>query len=78
MLGVGGAAAVAEKHQLAAAADGRNTSRHQSGESRGQRAFRLAGDVVVLGEFTFEERGDVHLRYAASPRNSGTASRNAW
>ena len=42
MLGVGGAAAIAEEHQLAAAADRFDASRHQAGEGAGQARLRCA------------------------------------
>ena len=55
VLGIGGAAAIAEQHQLAAAADRGDASREQPGEGIGERGLRCPRDGIVLGEFGFEE-----------------------
>jgi hypothetical protein len=55
MLGVGGAAAVAEEHQLAAAADRFDASADQTGEGARQRRLGAARGVVMFGEFRFKE-----------------------
>ena len=74
MLGVGGAAAIAEQHQLAAAADRRDAGADQAGEGGAERAFRLARNVVMLGEFGFEEGGEIHFM---RPRRGIPAPRRA-
>ena len=78
MLRIAGATAIAEEHQLAAAADRCNASADQAGKSGGQRRFGAPRGVVMFGKFGFEKRCEVHgfCFQAASPRNSGTASRS--
>ena len=55
MLGVAGAAAIAEEHQLAAAADRFDASANQTGEGAGQCRLGATRDVVMLGKFRFEK-----------------------
>jgi hypothetical protein len=55
MLGISRAAAVAEEHQLAAAADRLDAGADQAGEGGGQRRFGAPLHVVMLGEFGFEK-----------------------
>ena len=55
MLGIAGAAAIAEEHQLAAAADRFDASRDQAGEGVRQCCFAAPRVIVMFGEFGFEE-----------------------
>jgi hypothetical protein len=55
MLGISCAAAIAEEHQLAAAAHRLDAGADQAGEGIRQCRFSAPRNVVVLGEFAFEK-----------------------
>jgi hypothetical protein len=77
MLGIGGAPPVSEKHQLTAAFDRLRAGFYKGRKVFSQRCFSTSGNVVMFREFRFEKCAKIHSRFpqAASPRNSGTASR---
>jgi hypothetical protein len=77
MLGIGGTSTVSEEHQLAAAPDRFRARAHKTREGVCQRCLCAPGNIVMFRELRFEKCTQIHSRfpYAASPRNSGTASR---